>query len=48
MEKQNIGLKVVVKIAEKVGRKSVDAACVWWVYQPKVPDSMLKKGKEDD
>ena len=34
---------IIPKIARKVGEGSVDAACHWWMCQPKVPESMKKK-----
>ena len=39
-------LTIVAKTAKLVGTNSVDAACVWFVHQPKVPDCMKKENKE--
>ena len=33
---------ILPKLAKKVGEKSVSSACTWWIYQPKVPESMKK------
>ncbi len=31
MKKEKFGMKAITKLAEKVGQKSVDSVCVWWV-----------------
>lgn len=36
---------VIPKIARAFGDSTVDAACAWWFYQPKIPKSMQKKKK---
>ena len=47
MNKEKFGMKAITKLAEKVGQKSVDSACVWWLHQPKVPESMMKKENKE-
>ena len=34
---------IIPMLARKVGERSVDAACTWWLNQPKVPESMRKQ-----
>lgn len=36
-------LAILPAVAKKVGDKSVTNVCTWWMCQPKVPQSMLKK-----
>lgn len=48
MKKERIVARAITKIAEKVGQKSIDSACVWWACQPKVPASMMKKNEKKD
>ena len=36
-------LKIIPNVAKKIGEKSVDSACLWWINQPKVPESMKNK-----
>ena len=36
---------LIPKMARKVGEKSVDAACSWWMCQPKVPAAMKRDEK---
>ena len=36
---------LIPRIAKKIGENSVDAACGWWICQPKVPDCMKKENK---
>ena len=33
---------VIPRIAKKMGQKSVDSACLFWINQPKVPAQMKK------
>ena len=41
--KQNNLLRIIPTVAKKIGERSVDAACLWWFNQPKVPESMKKQ-----
>lgn len=36
---------VFPKLARKIGEKSVNQTCVFWIHQPRVPESMKKSNK---
>lgn len=37
---------MVTRIARKIGECSAEAACAWWINQPKLPESMKKSSKD--
>ena len=37
---------LILNLAKKMGDNSVNAACMLWYHQPKVPNSMKKESKE--
>lgn len=43
MQNKKVKEALLPKLAKKIGEKSVDSACLWWVNQPKVPESMKKQ-----
>lgn len=35
--------KAIIRIAERVVKDNINTACFWVLYQPKIPQSALKK-----
>lgn len=39
--------KLAVKLLEKDLSKNVNSACQFWLYQPRLPDSLVKKFRKE-